>query len=192
MHGGSTPTKDENPDVGAPEGNQNHIDTGLGSDPANLFEWLKEKEPDAAAWVVAKLMSYAEQVNFEVFEIDVRDTDPHDFDEIEAGLTAKGDDLLYTTVKDYAKWQGTKRQLEEGFTRMREQETEFGIIEVEDANPVNLELDRVDRTTLKQRKTLDVYDGPESRKADALEGGLELTLTSDDKDTLEDAFDTNS
>lgn len=50
-----------------------------------------------------------------------------------------------------------------------------------------LKLRKEHRAWLKDNNML---NDPESQKADALEDGLELTLSSDDKDTLEDAFDT--
>lgn len=163
-------------DGGAPENNQNAADTHVGSDPVKLFEYMKKKDPSAAEWVVSKLMGYAENAGFAVFEIDVREQgyDADDFDEVQAALTSEGDDLLYSCVKDYIRWKGTKRQFKEGLTVLREQETDFGIIEVEEGHPVNLELDRLDRSTLKQRKTLGVYNDPESQKADAAQNIAKL------------------
>lgn len=155
-HGGDTPTADENENVGNGDqsGNQNAMKTGIHSDPVDLFDWLADNDPEAAAWIMQKLDDYAEHTPREVFRVDVTDVDS--FDEAEAALTAYGDDLLLLCTRDYARWRGTKKQLKEGLITTQTQTTESGPVQVTDSNPVNLDLDRLDRTSIQQKDKLGV------------------------------------
>lgn len=55
MHGGSTPTKDEDPNVGAPEGSANALTHGATADPTNLFNNLDDDERE---WVDAHVQAF--------------------------------------------------------------------------------------------------------------------------------------
>lgn len=158
FHGGASP--------GAPEGNQNAMKTGLHSDPVGLFEWLKENEPDAAAWILAKLWDYAEDAPKPVFALDVDGIDS--LEEAELHLTAYGDDVLQLCVRDYARWRAAKRQLVEGVISWQEKATEHGTVKVEDSNPVNLDLNRMDQTVTRLKKEADLLPDPDSQKAEAI------------------------
>jgi hypothetical protein len=54
-------------------------------------------------------------------------------------------------------------------TSTQEELTEQGVWETEDANPVNLELDRMDKTTMRQKDKLGLLPSPESKTAEATE-----------------------
>lgn len=171
MHGGKAGAPEGNQnavgnDGGAPEKNQNAMKTGLTSDPVGLFEYLKEEDPGAAQWIVGKLVDYASEVEFDVFEVDATEIDS--VDEAELQVTAKGDDLLQMCVRDYARWRGAKRQLKEGLITKQKQQGENGTYEIEDSNPVNLDLDRADRTSTKVKKEYGALNDPESQKADEM------------------------
>lgn len=152
-------------DGGAPENNQNSMKTGLHSDPVGLFKWLEEHEPKAAAWILQKVIAFSIDTPFDVFTDSVESLE--EFENSDTGLTAKGDELLQTCVRDYARWRAAKRQLEEGIITKQTRQGESGRYEVMDSNPVNLDLDRMDRTVTKVRKDLGVSDDPESQRADA-------------------------
>lgn len=152
-------------DGGAPDKNQNAMKTGLHSDPVGLFEWLEEHEPKSAEWILQKVIAFSTDAPFEVF------TDPvesfEEFQDSDVGVTAKGDELLQTCVRDYSRWRAAKRQLKEGIITEQTRQSDSGPYTVMDSNPVNLDLDRMDRTVTKLRKDLGVSDDPESQRADA-------------------------
>lgn len=166
-HGGKTPTKDENPDVGASEGDLRALKTGLHADPVNLFNWLLETDRDAAVWVLNKLHSYSQQAPRAVYEADVRPAEVDSYDDVTLTLTAYGDDVLLMCIRDYARWRGTRRQLKEGLLKSQEAATDDGTVWLEDSNPVNLDLDRMDKTTIRQKDKLGLLPSPSKEAADA-------------------------
>jgi len=146
---------------GAPEGNQNAMKTGIHSDPVNLFDWLAEHDEAALAYILGKLHDYATRAPETVFTADVEDA--QSFDEVETKLTAYGHDLLFTCIRDYARWRGQKQQLQEGLVTTQTRSSEHGTYEVDEANPVNLELDRMDKTSMRQKDSLGVMpDGDDN------------------------------
>lgn len=167
-HGGKTPTKDENENVGANEGNQNAMKTGVNSDPVNLFDYLAENEEAGLAYILNKLFQYSQRAPHPVFEVDVRQEDIECFDDAETALTAYGDDLLLMCIRDYARWRGSKQQIKDGLTTMQTRDGEHGTYQVEDSNPVNLELDRMDTQTMRQKDKLGLMPSPESEQAEAM------------------------
>lgn len=158
-----------NEDSGAPEGNQNAMKTGLSSDPVNLFEWLLEEDKDAAVWILNKLYQYSQRAPHAVYEAAFDADDVESFEDVEVHLTSYGDDVLMMCIRDYARWRATKRQLQEGVISEQEKLTEQGVWTTEDSNPVNLDLDRMDKTTMQQKDKLGLLPSPENRKADAME-----------------------
>jgi len=142
-----------------PEGNQNAMETGIHSDPVDLFNWLVENEPDALEYIFFKLDEYAKQATQEVFEADVRGAET--FEEAKTRLTGHGDDLLRMCVQDYARWRGTARQVKEGLITQQTRSGEHGPYKVKDSNPVNLDLDRLERTGLKQKNKYDLLPSPD-------------------------------
>lgn len=139
---------------GPPLGNQNALSTGLHSDPVNLFEWLLEEDRDAAVWILNKLHDYARDAPRAVYRTEVRPESVDSYQDIQTNLTAYGDDVLLLCVRDYARWRGTKQQLKDGLLKTTEKATDAGAVTVEDSNPVNLDLDRMDKTTTRQKDKL--------------------------------------
>jgi len=147
-HGGAS--------TGAPEGNKNAMTHGLSADPMGLFDWLSENDPEAAAYILAKLHDYSERAPRPVFTVDVTPDDVDSFDDVTAQLTAYGDDLLTTCVRDYARKRAEYLQITEGIITEQQRATEAGPVTVEDSNPVNIDLDRFDRNQLRRKDKLGV------------------------------------
>lgn len=141
-------------DHGAPEGNQNAMTHGLTADPMNLFDWLTENDPEGAAYVLGKLHDYSKQAPREVFVVDFDADDVETFEDATAKLTAFGDDLLTTCVRDYARKRAEYIQITEGIITEQQRATESGAVTIEDSNPVNMDLDRFDRNQLRRKDKL--------------------------------------
>jgi len=154
---------------GKKQSRMNATKHGLGSDPVNLFDWLTENEPKGATWILNKLYDYSQRAPEPVFEADFNADDVESFADAETRLTAYGDDLLLMCIRDYARWRATKRQVQEGIITKQWKQGEQGKFQVKDANPVNLELDRMDKTTMQQKDKLGVMPSPESDMANATE-----------------------
>jgi len=108
-------------------------------------------DPEAAAYILGKLHDYAERASEPVFAIDVTPESVDEFDDVTAHLTAYGDDILTTCVRDYARKRAERIQLTEGLLTEQTRSGESGPYTVEDSNPINIDLDRFDRNQL-QRK----------------------------------------
>jgi hypothetical protein len=147
------------------EGNQRAMKTGLHSDPVNLFNWLAENDEAALAYILGKLHDYSERAPEPVYEANVEDADS--FEEVETSLTAYGDDVLFMCIRDYARKKAQKRQLEEGLITQQKKAAGEGVMYVKDSNPVNLDLDRMDKTTMRQKDKLGLLPSPEKEMADA-------------------------
>lgn len=145
--------------------NKNNLKTGLHADPVGLFDYLIEEDPDAARWIMGKVHSYSERAPLPVFEVDV--TEAESLEDAQSNMTAYGDDLLQMCVRDYAKWQASKQQLEDGIITQQHVRTDSGVEVVEDSNPVNLDLDRMDRTTSKIKGELGLHPDMDGEDGDA-------------------------
>jgi replicative DNA helicase len=132
----------------------NALKTGLHADPVKLFDWLLEEDEDAAVWILNKLHDYATEAPRDVYAAEVVAEDVDDAAEVRTNLTAYGDDILLLCVRDYARWRATKQQLQEGIVKTTQKATDSGAVPVEDSNPVNLDLDRMDKTTIRQKDKL--------------------------------------
>jgi len=154
---------------GAPEGNQNAMKTGIHSDPVNLFDWLAENDESALAYILGKLHDYAKRAPETVFTADVENAEC--FDDVEAKLTAYGDDLLFMCIRDYARWRGQKQQLKQGLITKQNRSGEHGTYVVEDSNPVNLDLDRMDKTSMRQKDKLGLMPSDDTENQAAKELG---------------------
>jgi hypothetical protein len=130
------------------------MQTGLHSDPMNLFDWLADNDAEAAAYILGKLHDYAMQAPREVFVVEFDADDVDTFEEATAKLTAYGDDLLTTCVRDYARKRAEYIQITEGIITEQQRATEAGPVTVEDSNPVNMDLDRFDRNQLRRKDKL--------------------------------------
>lgn len=163
-----------------PEGNQNALSHGLTATPVKLFDWLLEEDREAAVWILNKLYDYAKDAPKDVYAVAF---DPERMDnagEVRMNLTAYGDDLLHVCIRDYARWRAAKRQLQDGIISEQEKLTSEGVWTTEDSNPVNLDLDRMDKTQIRQKDKLGLLPAEESNGrgatlASALSGeGVEL------------------
>lgn len=151
MHGGSTPTADENPNVGRgdQEGNGNAITHGVTASPWNLYTHLGD---DAKEWVDALADAYCEILEFD-------DDDP------------RRERVTRACIHIYQSNSGENQILEDGLS----EEQTVGVNDrgepvVRDdghhLHGVTLKRDKEARQIL---KTLGAFDDPESKKAEALE-----------------------
>lgn len=139
------------PDGESHAGNQNAMKTGVHSDPVNLFDWLAENDAAGMAYILSKLHDHAEAAPKPVFVVDVTPETVDSFGDVEAALTAYGDDLLLMCIRDYTRWRASKQQVIEGVTTEQTRSGDHGPYTVVDENPVNLALDRQDKTTLRMK-----------------------------------------
>ena len=143
----------------APEsmaGNQNARSHGLHADPANVLDDLAERDSDGYEWVMRKYDSYLRSAPFE------------------AG-TAKADQLKQVAVQEYTIWRATGFQLKDGVVRR----TDDGIAE----SPVNLPLDRMQRTVTRRLKELGVLEDPDSQQAQAEAAALRELMEAADAES---------
>jgi len=162
-------TTGENHGQGDQDGNQNAMKTGLESDPVNLFNWCVENEPKALTYILSKLYDYSKRAPEAVFHADFDTDGVESFEDVEVQLTSYGDDLVMMCIRDYARWRAAKEQLQEGITVQQTRSGENGTFTVTAGNPVNLELDRMDKTTLRQKDTLGLMPSPDMKTANAAE-----------------------
>ena len=128
--------------AGPPEANQNARTHGLHADPANVLDDLAERDAGGYEWVMSKYDSYLDAAPFE-------------------DGTAKADQLKQVAVQEYIIWKATGFQLKGGVIRR----TDNGGDVVE--SPVNLPLDRMQRTVTRRLKELGILDDPETEQAAA-------------------------
>lgn len=149
-HGGKTPTKDENPNVGAPEGNKNAMSHGLRSDPVELLEHLRETDETSYAWIQDKFESYLSVAPFE------RDS-------------AYADQLLQICVREYSIWKASSIQVNDGILTKEKKVAGEAVLEVNVENPASKSLDRMERTVIKRLDKLGVMPSPEKQAAEGIE-----------------------
>lgn len=139
---------------GAPEGNKRAMEHGLYAvkdSPGETFEWLQENEPENAEWIVNKAEGYLEEAPFD-------------------RKSAKYDQLLQVATREYAIWKATGIQMKEGIIKKTHKRTPDGeYIEVEDENPVNKSLDRMENRVSQKLKKLGIYDDQDSGSSKDLE-----------------------
>lgn len=172
FHGGAAENQ------GAPEGNVNAMTHGLTADPMNLFDWLVDNDPEGAAYVLGKLHDYAKRAPEEVFVIDLAPDDVDSFEDATTKLTAYGDDLLTTCVRDYARKRAEYLQLTEGILTEQTRSSDHGTYTVVDSNPVNIDLDRFDRNQLRRKDKLGLLPDDHSDVAGEVVAKLWDDLTS--------------
>lgn len=100
-HGGATPTKDEDPNVGAPEGNARNLQHGAYADPLNLYRHLP---PEERQWVDSLVQGYVDLLGLDA-------DDP------------RLERLLRACVHIYQSWSAEDRILEDGLS----EETVVGV-----------------------------------------------------------------
>lgn len=137
QHGGES----TGPNPANLEGNQNATKHGIHADPANVLDDLAESDPAGYEWVLSKYDSYLSDAPF-------------------ADGSAKADQLKHIATQEYVIWKATGFQLSEGVIRQTE---DGGLKE----SPVNLPLDRLQRTVTRRLKELGVLDDPDTKQANA-------------------------
>jgi hypothetical protein len=137
MHGGTN----DGPDPEKLRGNQNARTHGIHADPANVLDDLAESDADGYEWVMAKYDSYLRDAPF-------------------GDGSAKADQLKQVATQEYIIWKATGYQLKAGVIRRGDD----GAVE---RSPVNLPLDRMQRTVTRRLKELGVLDDPETEQAKA-------------------------
>jgi hypothetical protein len=163
-----------NPGSRPPEGNQNALSTGLHADPVNLFNWLLEEDRDAAVWILNKLHGYSQDAPRPVYVADMDAYQVDSFEDVTLNLTSYGDDVLLMCIRDYARWRATKQQLQDGILKEQIKATDSGPVSVEDSNPVNLDLDRMDKTTIRQKDKLGLLPGSSPDLGDDMQSLAEM------------------
>lgn len=143
MHGGQSP--------GGPPGNQKATRHGLYADPANVLDDLADSDPEAYEWVCKKYDSYLETAPFE-------------------DGSGKADQLRQIATQEYIIWQATGFQLQNGVVVKTNEPDGDAFGDRITENPVNLALDRMQRTVTQRLRELGVLDDPESQRASAEEG----------------------
>lgn len=108
FHGGKVPTKEENPDVGAPEGSANAMTHGAYANPLNLYRHLDEAE---VQWVDSLVQGYVDHIGLEP-------TDP------------RLERLLRACVHIYQSWSAEDQILQDGIS----EETVVGVND--EGNPI--------------------------------------------------------
>jgi len=143
MHGG---TND-----GAPARNQNARQSGVHADPGNVLNDLAENDPEAYEWILGKYDSYLADAPF-------------------SDGSAKADQLKQICAQEYVIWTATGFQIDSGVVIKTDEPDgdEFGDRVTE--NPVNLPLDRMQRTVTRRLKQLGILNDPDSQQAQAEAG----------------------
>lgn len=149
LHGGKTPTKEENPDVGGQEGNANALKHGVRADPANLYEHLDEAEKNFVDDLHAKYLDIAS------FGVE----DP------------RNDRLRMTCVMALQEWIARDEVIRSGMTvELTIGMGEGGIpIEQRDGHYLLKVAGDLNQKIRMNLKDLGLLDDPESQKADAID-----------------------
>jgi hypothetical protein len=173
IHGGKTPTKEENPDVGNgdQENNDNSETHGLTADAEKWFKRHRDDVEDDVRAAVDAWMSLA----------------PFGWE-----ITGNVRLLVFAAINESQIEQGDRYIEDEGVIKEEKIAAGDGVIRKDEANPAFLYKARLQKDTLRILNKLGILDSPESQQANALEDGLELNLSADDKTALEDAFNTES
>lgn len=157
MHGGTS--------TGAPEGNQRATRHGLYADPSNVLEDLAETDPAAYEWILKKYDSYLDSAPFE-------------------DGSAKADQLKQICAQEYVIWQTLGLQLEDGVVVSTNEPDGTAYGDRLKDHPVNLPLDRMQRTVTRRLRELGVLDDPDSQQADAEQSKIDAL-----RSLMEDADD---
>lgn len=159
-------TDETEPDLGgAPKRNQNASRHGLYADPANVLDNLAERDGPGYDWVMKKYDSYLDTAPF-------------------ADGSAKADQLKQVVAQEFIVWRAIGVQLEDGLVVETNEPDGNAFGDRLKEHPVNLPLDRMQRTVSNRLADLGVLDD----EADAEAGGSkadairELMASVDDAD----------
>lgn len=151
---------------GPPTRNQNASRHGLYADPANVLDDLAERDGPGYEWVCKKYDSYLDSAPF-------------------ADGSAKADQLKQVVVQEYIVWRAIGVQVEDGLVVETNEPDGTAYGDRLKEHPVNLPLDRMQRTVSNRLADLGVLDDEadadmHSSKADAIR---ELMAGVDDAET---------
>lgn len=154
--------------AGAPEGNKNALKSGIGSnDPTGLLDFLARRNPEALDWIDRQLQYYARIAPEAVYAVESHPT--VEGSEIRERLTGYGWQVLQVALKEYTIYRAQKRQLAEGMVTERTKASGGQAVTVEGENPVNLPIERADKTLIRKKKELGLLpESPDARQADAV------------------------
>lgn len=137
----------DGPDPEKLEGNQNARTHGVHADPANVLDDLADRDPSGYEWVMGKYDSYLDAAPFD-------------------DGSARADQLKQVATQEYTVWKATGYQLQNGVIR----QTDDGVKE----SPVNLPLDRMQRTITRRLEQLGALDYEESDSGESEQTIAEL------------------
>jgi hypothetical protein len=148
---------------------------GATADPHNLKEYLKEAGDEAdREWVEALTDSYIEQSPYQK-------TDP------------QAERIEMAVVMAWQERSGRAQLIKEGLERERViTASEMGTVRDLDSHHLNRVVSSLNSDIRMNLKDFDLLDDAESRKADALEEGIDLSLSDGDRSALENAFGGNA
>lgn len=157
---------------GAPARNQNASRHGLYADPANVLDELAERDGPAYEWVMKKYDAYLDSAPF-------------------GDGSAKADQLKQLVVQEFIIWRAIGVQVEDGLVVETNEPDGTAYGDRLKEHPVNLPLDRMQRTVSNRLTNLAVLDDEAdteaagSSKADAIRelmAGVDDTEDVDDED----------
>ncbi|WP_254530456.1 hypothetical protein [Natrinema gelatinilyticum] len=129
-----------NPGGSPPAKNQNAATHHLHADPDNVLPYLKENEPEAFEWVKNKYDSYLEDAPFE-------------------HCSGKADKLLETVVCEFSIWKARGIQIRDGIvTKTHKRGADGELYQVEDEQPHNQAVNRMDRQVMSKLEKLGIFD----------------------------------
>lgn len=165
QHGGNNGGAREG--AGAPKGNQNATTHGATADPTNIYGHLSDED---RGWVDDLTDAYIDESPY-------TDEDP------------QAERIQMTVVMTWQERSGRAQLIKEGLERKKiVSASEAGVARDLDGHHLNSVVSSLNTDIRQNLKDLNLLEDAESRKADALESGIDLSLTSDDKDALDTAF----
>lgn len=126
-------------EAGPPTGNQNASRHGLYSDPANLLDDLAANDPEGYDWVLKKYDSYLDSAPF-------------------ADGSAKADQLKQVCAQEFVIWRAVAMQIHDGVVIETNEPDGTAYGDTLKEHPVNLPLDRMQRTVSNRLADLGVLD----------------------------------
>lgn len=165
-------------EAGPPDGNQNASRHGLYSDPANLLDDLATNDPEGYEWVLQKYDSYLDSAPF-------------------GDGSAKADQLKQVCAQEFVIWRSIAMQIHDGVVVETNEPDGTAYGDCLKEHPVNLPLDRMQRTVSNRLADLGVLDDEaeaerHESKADAIRelmAGIDETDAADEDESDADGDD---
>lgn len=154
---------------GPPDNNDNSETHGLTADAEKWFERHRDDCEDRIRLKVARAVEHV----------------PFSWENL-----MKMDELVQAAINQEQVRKGDQYIRDKGIMRKETVPVGEGAVQQDEENPASLQKSRAQKDTIRILKELGYLDDPDTQQAEALEGGLDLTLSTEDKDALEAAFDT--